>query len=209
MQITYCDINQVKRLAKQLESTYPTFKLGQRLDKAAAQLLGVWDYHEASCLYDKWLMLHVHLSDHADGVSVCSYCGFSFAADLKDDRQSHRKQHEQFHEACVFLDYLPGNYIQRELMKSDGRERAINGQTMEDRIEGLLLLLRGWFDRSLFDAIYGNYWRKHPTFDTYVAMIQDALGISYSDLMPKLRERYGYRTGEIEPGNSYWYPKTR
>ena len=153
MQITYSDIKQIKHLAKQLGSTNPTLKLGQRLDKAAAHILGVRNYHEATRLYDKWVMLHVHLSGHADGVSKCSYCGFSFATDLKDDRQSHRTQHEQFYEACVYLDYLPGNYVQRELMKSNGRERAINGQTIEDRIEGLLLLLRGWFDRSIFDAI--------------------------------------------------------
>lgn len=209
MQITSCEIKQVKHLAKQLESTYPSLKLGQRLDKAAAQLLGARDYHEASRLYDKWLMLHVHLSDYADGVSKCSYCDFSFAADLKDDRQLHRKQHDQFHEACVSLDYLPGNFVQRERMKSDGREQVTNGQTTEDKLDGLLLLLRGWFDRSLFAAIYGNYWRKHPTFETYVAMIQDTLGSSYCELMPTLRERYGYRTGEIEPASSDWYPKPR
>mgnify|MGYP001031996696 CR=1 FL=1 len=209
MQITSCDIKQVKHLAKQLESTYTTLKLGQRLDKAAAQLLSVRDYHEASRLYDKWLMLHVHLSDHADDVSKCSYCDFSFAADLKEDRQLHRKHHDQFHEACVSLDYLPGNYFHRERMKSEGRARATNGQTIDDKIEGLLLLLRGWFDRSLFDAIYGNYWRKHPSFDTYVAMIQETLGNSYSDLMPTLKERYGDRAGEIESDSSNWYPKTR
>jgi hypothetical protein len=56
-------------------------------------------------------------------------------------------------------------------MKRDGRLKALSDQTLEVRLEGLLMLLRGWFDRSLCKAIYGNYWRKHPTFAAYVAMI--------------------------------------
>lgn len=209
MHISFGDILQVKRRAKQLGNTFPTLKLGQRLDKAAVQLLGVRDYHEANRLYDKWLMIYVHLSPDANGVSKCAYCEFSFAADLKEDRQEHRKRHEQFHEACNILGYLPGNYVQREIMKRDGHELLNNAQTLERRIEGMLLLLRGWFDRSLLDAIYGSYWRKHPTFDKYVAMIQDTLGSSYQELMPILKVMFGYIPGEIEPGNSYWYPKTR
>jgi hypothetical protein len=207
MHISFSDIKQVKRLAKQLESTYPTLKLGQRLDKAAAQLLGVRDYHEANRLYDKWLMLHVHQSADASGVSKCSFCEFSFAADLKEDRQAHRKRHEQVVEACDVLGYVPGNFVQRESLKRDGHELVHNGDSLEKRIEGVLLLLRGWFDRSLFDAIYGEYWRKHPTFDEYVAMIQDTLGSRYNELLPTLKDRYGYTPGEIEPGNSSWYPK--
>jgi len=206
MQITSIHIKQVKRLAKQLESAYPSLKLGQRLDKAAAQHLGVRDYHEAHCLYDKWVMLHVHPSEDADRVSKCAYCEFSFAPHIKEDLQLHRNIHEQFHEACVSLSYKPGNYVQRERMKRDGREKANDGESIEDRIEGLLLLLRGWFDRSLADAIHGKYWRKHPTFEAYVSMIQDTLGDSYRDLQGILKERYGYLPGEIEPGNSYWFP---
>lgn len=209
MNITLCEIKQVKTLAKQLEINYPNLKLAHRLDKAAVQFLGVRNYHEVRRLYEKWLMLEVHPVEDASGVSKCSYCNFSFVSSLKDDRNSHRKQHEQFHEACVFLSYRPGNYVQRELMKSDGREQAVNGVTLENRFDGLLLLLRGWFDRSLVDAIYGGYWRKHPSFDHYASMIQDTLGNSYSELTPLLKERFGCRSGHIEPGNSYWYPKNR
>lgn len=207
MQITSIQIKQVKRYAKQLDSTYPTLKLGQRLDKAAIHLLGVRSYHEANRLYDNWLNLHVHPSVDADRLTQCAYCGFSFAPDIKNDLQSHRKTHEQFHEACDFLGYRPGNYTQREIMKRDGREQADKGPSKEVKIEGVLMLLRGWFDRSLVDAIYGKYWRKHPTFESYVAMIQDTLGGSYQELQTTLKERYGYLPGEIERGNSYWYPK--
>ncbi|WP_285374259.1 hypothetical protein [Pseudomonas sp. lyk4-TYG-107] len=207
MQITSIEIKQVKRLAKQLESTYPELKLGQRLDKAATQHLGVRDYHEAYRLYDKWVMFHVHASEDADRVSKCAYCEFSFAPDIKADLQSHRKIHDHFHEACVSLGYQPGNYVQRELMKHDGREQAASGQSVEIRVEGVLMLLRGWFDRSLADAIHGKYWRKHPTFEVYVAMILDTLGSSYGDLQRVLKERYGYLPGVIQAGNSYWYPR--
>lgn len=207
MQVTSIHIKQVKRQAKQLESTYPTLKLGQRLDKAATQYLGVRDYHEAQCLYDRWVMLHVHPSEDADRVSKCAYCEFTFAPDIKADLHSHRKIHEQFHEACVALGYQPGNFVQRELMKRNGRAQAESDQSVEVRVEGVLMLLRGWFDRSLSAAIHGKYWRKHPTFEAYVAMIQDTLGSRYGDLQRVLRERYGYLPGVIQTENSYWYPE--
>ena len=48
-----------------------------------------------------------------------------------------------------------------------------------------------------------DYWRKHPTFDNYVAMILDTLANSYQDLIPTLKARFGYLPGEIESNSSY------
>jgi hypothetical protein len=209
MQVTYSHIKQVKRLAKTLKDTYPSLKLCQRQDKAAIQELGVRNYHEATRLYDQWLMLHVHTSPDSDGVSKCSFCEFSFAADLKEDREAHREIHERFHEASEALSYSPAHYAQREVMKRDGRNQALSAESPEVRLDGLLLLLRGWFDRSLSKAIYSDYWRKHPSFDLYVSMIQDTLSGNYTELKAVLKTRYGYNPGEIAAGDSNWYPKTR
>lgn len=52
----------------------------------------------------------------------------------------------------------------------------------EAQINGVLIVLRGWFDRSLCNAIYDEYWRKHPTFDLYVSMILGRLGDMYKEL---------------------------
>lgn len=109
MQVTYSRIKQVKLVAKALKDTYPSLKLGQRQDKAAIQELGVRNYHEAMRLYEQWLMLHVHTSPDSDGVSKCSFCEFSFAADLKEDREAHREVHERFHEASEALGYSPSH----------------------------------------------------------------------------------------------------
>lgn len=103
MQITFIQINQVKHLAKQLENTYQSLNLGQRLDKAVTQFLGVRHYHEAHCFCDEWVMLQVHPSEDADRVTKCAYCEFSFSPDIREDLQSHRNIHQQFHEACVSL----------------------------------------------------------------------------------------------------------
>jgi hypothetical protein len=92
-------------------------------------------------------------------------------------------------------------------MKRNGRAQAESDQSVEVRIEGVLMLLRGWFDRSLSAASRGKYWRKHRTFEAYVAMIQDTLGSRYGDLQRVLRERYGYLPGGIQTENSYWYPE--
>ncbi|AHH51006.1 hypothetical protein IPC600_24465 [Pseudomonas aeruginosa] len=209
MQVTYSHIKQVKRVAKSLKDTYPSLKLGQRQYKAAIQELGVRNYHEAIRLYEQWLMLHVHTSLDSDGVSKCSFCEFSFAADLKEDREAHRDVHERFHEASETLGYSPSHYAQRERMKRDGREQALSSENLDVRVEGLLLLLRGWFDRSLSKAIFGGYWRKHPSFELYVAMIQDTLSGSYGEVKAALKAKYGYRPGEIAVGDSNWYPKPR
>lgn len=207
MQVTSSHIKQVKRVAKELKDTYPWLKLGQRQDKAAVQELGVRNYHEAIRLHDKWIMLHVHVSPDPHGVSKCSLCDYSFAFDLKEDRESHREVHEQFHEASEAMGYCPANFVLREQMKDQGSKQAFSDQGLEARIEGVLLLLRGWYDRSLAHAIYGNYWRKHPSFEAYVSMIPDTLGGMYQEQKAELRIRYGYCPGHICPGDSNWYPR--
>ncbi|WJM95306.1 hypothetical protein QEP73_17205 [Pseudomonas defluvii] len=117
MQVTYSHIKQVKRIAKALKDTYPSLKLGQRQDKAAIQELGVRNYHEANRLYEQWLMVHVHTSPDSDGVSKCSFCEFSFAADLKEDREAHRDVHERFHEASEALGYTVPTAQSKDYLK--------------------------------------------------------------------------------------------
>lgn len=209
MQITYSHIKKIKRVAKELKHTHPSLKLGQRQDIAAVQELGVRNYHEASRLYDRWLMEHVHTPPGGTGVSKCSFCEFSFSADLKQDRDHHREIHERYHEVSEALGYVPAGLMDRERMKRNGRKQALSTEDLETRLEGLLQALHGWFDRSLSSAIYGGYWRKHPTFDDYVSMIQDTLSDNYEELKAELKTRYGYRRGQIAPGDSNWYPKTR
>lgn len=209
MQITYSHIKQVKRLAKELKQAYPALKLGQRQDIAAVQALGVRNYHEAVRRYDQWLMLHVHVSPDPYGASKCTVCDFTFAADLKEDRDAHRQVHEKLHEAGEALGFLPGSYLQCEKMKSEGSQQALSDVSLETRIDGVLMVLRGWFDRSLSNAIDGEYWRKHPSFELYVSMILDTLSPLYEGLKPVLKDRYGYRPGEISPGKTDWYPKPR
>ncbi|WP_434120394.1 hypothetical protein [Pseudomonas fortuita] len=209
MQITYSHIKQVKRLAKELKQAHPTLKLSQRQDIAAVQVLGVRNFHEAARRYDHWLMLHVNVSPDPYGASKCTVCDFTFAADLKEDRDAHRDVHERLHEAGEALGFLPGSYLQREKMKSEGSQQALSDESFETRIEGVLMVLRGWFDRSLFNAIDGEYWRKHPSFELYVSMILDTLSPLYDELKPVLKDRYGHRPGEISPGKTVWYPKSR
>ena len=209
MQITYSHIKKIKRVAKELKHTHPSLKLGQRQDIAAVQELGVRNYHEASRLYDRWLLEHVHTPPGGTGVSKCSFCEFSFSADLKQDRDLHREIHERYHEVSEALGYVPAGLMDRERMKRNGRKQALSTEDLETRLEGLLQALHGWFDRSLSSAIHGGYWRKHPTFDDYVSMIQDTLSDNYEKLKAELKTRYGYRPGQIAPGDSNWYPKTR
>lgn len=204
MQVTSSHIKQAKRVAKDLNDTYPALVLGQRQDKAVVQELGVRNYHEAILLYDKWIMLHVHVFPDHHGISKCSLCDYSFAYDLKENRESHREVHEQFHEASEAMGYCPANFVLREQMKDQGSKQACSDECLEARIKGVLLLLRGWYDRSLAHAIYGSYWHKHLSFDVYVSRIP--WGGMYQEQKAELRVRYGYRPAHICPGESNWYP---
>lgn len=67
--------------------------------------------------------------------------------------------------------YRPGTYVEREILKKDGHTKARSVGPLEDRIEGALLILQGWFDRSYRNAIEEGQWRKHPSFEEYGAMM--------------------------------------
>lgn len=66
--------------------------------------------------------------------------------------------------------------------------------------------VRTHFDRSLESAIEGNYSDVHPSFESYVAMLDDSYCGIPPDVMVDLRKRFGRVEGQIEPGGSYWIP---
>ena len=207
MQITFTEIKQVKRLAKQLRTSFPSLKHGQRLNKAAAQLFGVRDYHEATQRYEKWILQDVCTPPGATVVSTCMCCDFMFAMDIQEDRYAHQKIHERFHEACTAMGYRPGTISQREKMKRDGWYLADHGETLDKRVSGALQVIRGWYDRSLSNAIDGGYWRKHPCFESYVPMVYHNLSSCYEEVRKALADRYGSVQPGIHPGSVCWYSK--
>ena len=207
MQITFTEIKQVKRLAKQLRSSFPSLKHGQLLNHAAAQLLGVRGYHEAIQHYEKWILQDVQTPPGAEVVSTCLTCDFMFAMDIQEDRQAHQTLHERFHEACSAMGYRPGTLSQREKMKGDGWYLAGHGDTLEKRVTGALQVLRGWYDRSLSNAIEGGYWRKHPSFESYVPIVYHYLSHCYEEVRNTLADRYGATQHGVHSGSVCWYPK--
>lgn len=204
---SFADVQSVKRHAKALKSTHPELKHGKRLDLAAAELLGVRDYHELNRRFDAVIAQHLDAQDGPSAVAHCRYCDFKFAADLREDRLAHRKFHERFMEVEEATGYRPRTYVQRELLKKEGHARARGDTSVEMRVEGLLLVLQAWYDRSFANLIEDGTWRKHPSFDEYVAMLVPDLEERHPDLAPALVERFGRTPGVIPSGDSYWSPK--
>ena len=102
------------------------------------------------------------------------------------------------------LNYHPGTYAEREKMKQDGHQKASYAEQIEDRIAGLLMITRGWFDRSFHDAVSDGYWKRHPSFEEYVAMMVPHLETTYPTLALIVAERYGRLPGIISKGSTYW-----
>ncbi|HFH3921555.1 hypothetical protein [Pseudomonas aeruginosa] len=100
--------------------------------------------------------------------------------------------------------YRPGTYVGRETLKKEGNAKARCADSLEDRIEGALLVLRGWFDRSYRSAIEDGKRRKHPSFDAYVAMMIPYIEDLLPDLAPALAKRYGHTPGVIAHGQTTW-----
>lgn len=201
---TFADVQNVKRLAKQLKQTHPELSHGKRLDLAAAELLGLRNYHEMTRQFQAVVDKYLDSPSGSNAVTHCLYCDFRFAADLKEDQQDHREIHQRIMEVHEITGYRPGTYVERETLKKDGHAKARNVGPLEDRIDGALLILRGWFDRSYRSAIEEGQWRKHPSFEVYVAMMVPYIEDMLPELAPFLAQRYGRTPGVITHGQTYW-----
>ncbi|AYW42615.1 TPA: hypothetical protein ACKPYC_001444 [Pseudomonas aeruginosa] len=201
--LTFADIQNVKRHAKKLKASHPDLPHAKRLDIAAAELTGVRNYHELNRQFEELINRYVDTPE-LNGVSHCRYCDFRFAADHKPDLKTHRDLHERFMEVHERLGYRPGTYVERERMKKDGYQQVNHAEQVEDRVAGLLMITRGWFDRSFHDAVSDGYWPRHPSFEEYVAMMVPHLETMYPALAVIVAERYGRTPGVIPKGNTYW-----
>ncbi|MFP5497030.1 MAG: hypothetical protein ACLGJE_12900 [Gammaproteobacteria bacterium] len=205
--LTYADVQRVKRLAKQLKATAPELPHAKRLDKAAVELCGVRNFHELNRHFNRLINQHVDTPAGPNGVSHCLYCDYRFAADHKPDQKSHRDTHERVMAAEQKLGYRPGTYTERERMKQDGYEQMRRKENEAEGVEGLLMITRSWFDRSLHSAIMEGYWTKHPTFEAYVAMMIPHLETMDSVKAATLAARFGKTPGVMSNGQTYWSPR--
>lgn len=203
MNISYSDVARVKREAKQLRSEHPDLSHSQRLNLASAKLFGVRGFHELNRHWER--SINQHLVEKDGGVAVCNFCGLEFVPGMASERNAHRKRHEAFEEAVYVLKYVPQHYAEREAGKAQGYKLMREAEA-EKRLEGALLVLRAWFDRSLISAIDGFYWKEHPSFGQYVTYMAGDLDGFPQDVVDALVAKYGRKDGVIPRGRSYWYP---
>lgn len=146
-----------------------------------------------------------------NGLTACEVCGFFYVPTFEDDILQHAKFCSNFVKAVRFLGYKPNFRKEREELKSmaydllskrDGEDLGI-----EDFITGAETLLEQYFDRSLAAAISNGYYKKHPTFDEFIAMKIQNIHRVPEFVREEMIRRYGVIEGEIPPGHTYWYPK--
>lgn len=203
MHISYADISRVKREAKKIRKESPDTPLMNCQSTAAQRLLGVRNFHELTKLREKTRLQDLALSE--DGIATCALCGLHFCLDVPEDVKAHQSRHDAYEEAIAVLGYAPQHYPEREANKKKGHTLAWEGMTIDEQIDGALMVIRAWFDRSLDSAIDGGYWKQHPKFETYVSFVVGDL--SFSDAVTSLlTQRFGKVDGVIPKGRSYWYP---
>lgn len=202
-QISLSALGAIKRKAKTLKRDYPQLSHTQRLDIASRELLKVSNYHEAKTACTKYI--ESHLTVHG-AIAECDFCGLSFSTDCRDDINSHEARHIEHEKAHHALGYIPAPYRVREGQKKVAYSELDADNPLSVQVDGAMRLIRAHFDRSLETAINGGYWREHPTFDEYIAMIDDYVGTIPPEVMIEIRTRYGRTLGQIAEGKSYWHP---
>ena len=201
---SFADVQNVKRHAKTLKATHPELPHGKRLDLAAADLLGVRNYHELSRRFKAVIDQHLEIPEGLNVVAYCRYCHFRFAPELKEDQLEHREFHERIMEAEESCGFRPMTAVQRDLQRLKGYDLVHRAATLEERVEGAILLLRALFDRSFANAIDAGLWRKHPSFEQFAAMMNPYVEERYPDLAPVMAQRFGRIPGVIPLGQNYW-----
>lgn len=136
--------------------------------------------------------------------NTCEFCRFFYNTSNEVEEREHEERHAAFEEARRVLGFLPANSDTQERQKSRGNY-LLASKAVRERYDGALLILRGHFDRSLESAIIDGYWRKHPSYEEYVAMAFS--GYDFDEAVQKLIEKaYGRREREMDPDSSYWTP---
>lgn len=206
---TLVSLEKIKREAKKIKKQYPDFSHAKRLDMAAIQVLGVANYYEANCQIKNSINSMCDFSDDfADGFATCHYCNMEFFPSESEDVKAHDEIHLLYEKAEHVLGFLPASYKAREQNKKRAYRDLGANISIAKKVDAALRLIRGHFDRSLDAAIMGSYWRKHPTFETYVAMVDDYEKSIPPAVMKKIRDDYGKQLGHIAKGKSYWFPVT-
>lgn len=200
--ISFADVTRVKREAKRLANQFPELSLGRRRDAAAHELVGVRNYHELITLRKATINRSVVTSN---GIAHCEFCGLSFCDDLKEDRDTHQRRHDTFEEATTALKYAPRFLVESDVMKRAGY-KLLQSDELEKQVDGLQMVARSWFDRSLEEAILAGYWKQHPAFETYISLVIGDLAGYPQTAVSALVERFGRVDGVIPEGRTYWYP---
>ena len=200
----YLWLSDIKQLARKLKKDYPQQNHSQRLNLAAQLHAGVRHYHEAQAIHKKYMK--PLQEDQGSNMAKCRYCDFTYCTDLQDDIDWHEERHLMYEKAVRVLGYKPECRLERE----DSKEKAYDGMRREvdltEQIESALKLFRAHFDRSLETAINDGYWKEHPSFEQFIAMMDYSSGLIPEKAMKSIRQKYGRIEGPIPKGLSYWFP---
>jgi len=202
--MTLVNLEQIKREAKKLKKQYPELPHSKRLDFVSMRSFGLPNYYVAQQQIEKKLSSMLTIGDSK--LATCSYCDLLFCTDLPEDVNYHKKWHLNYEKAEIFLGFIPPFRENRERSKRNAYTKLRSSNLLSEQVEAALQIIRAHFDRSLNTAIRDEYWRDHPSFTQYVAMVDDYKGSIPTEVMALIRKKYGKIPGHIREGMSYWFP---
>lgn len=193
----------IKIEAKRLKEKHPSLSYSQRLDIASKEIAGRRNYHEVKVHHDQYVSGIKFSYDLLE--YECPYCHLSFAPDIEEDRLEHEIHHKEWEKAEFYLRYSPRIRKEREKLKKFGYERISEFGTrysIDEKIEGAFALMQAYFDASLESAIFGSYWREHPSFEEYISLTEHHK-IFPKDVSKYLDDKFGLK---IKTTQKYWFP---
>jgi len=208
LKVSLSDLQKLKREAKKLKARNPNTSHGQLLNIASNNICNVPSYHEARVINKAYLQSFELQNEE---LLLCSFCNFviedKYAVDVVRRDEEHRVRHLEYEKAEYRFGYLPPDETLLEADKKKAYEKLEAHNSLTIRIDGALLLIKTHFDRSIGNAITKGYWREHPLFEGYLAMIDGYDKIFSPDIMEYIRDKYGNIGGENITRYGIWKPQ--
>lgn len=135
----------------------------------------------------------------------CPFTGFEGV--VPTENKMYCNQGKKYIEVLNELGFVPINdYNYLEKLKTEGHS-MVRSKNSKKQMIGYTMVVYSHYCRSFSRAIDHGYWRAHPKFDKYIAMVEYGNNVFPQELVDRVRVKYGKIDGQIKPGKTYWQPK--
>ena len=149
--ISYSDLALIRQEAKKI-SRRDGISQSQAKEIFVKKHFGLQSYNQA---FNSWKRQAEKEIAYRGKMATCNKCGFTFVADLNQDRKEHERFHIKFERTEKQFGTSPLVYDQQEKLKEMGYQLLLSDD-LNEQVTGALKVIRGHYDRSLTTAIKHN-----------------------------------------------------